>query len=233
VELETVEIPRTEARQEYLDYRRQAQLERDPRAARELEEMANAFRLAARQELALIALTPTIRRGGTVTRTLVHRKGRDDERREHYLCPALAVCPADGRFVWTRGVQQDGSIEFSDRLHAPSTYRRGVVQLETGFELPSGFEQGRSLLGNGYGAAWSAMVPIVPPKHRPGNGRFHLGSYLVLWEVDEWTWSVSPPPPGDPALLRHVAGDIYAVLATWDLSPLERLVLSGRSRDEE
>lgn len=38
-----------------------------------------------------------------------------------------------------------------------------------------------------------------------------------------------PAPPGDPALLKHVGGDIYAVVATWDLSPLERLVLSGRT----
>jgi hypothetical protein len=50
----------------------------------------------------------------------------------------------------------------------------------------------------------------------------------VLWEVEEWTWRTTPRPPGDPALLRHVGGDIYAVEAIWDLTPLEQLVLSGR-----
>ena len=40
-----------------------------------------------------------------------------------------------------------------------------------------------------------------------------------------------PRPPGDPALLRHVGGDVYAVEAVWELTELEKLVLSGRSRD--
>jgi hypothetical protein len=70
------------------------------------------------------------------------------------------------------------------------------------------------------------MVPIVPPKHRPAGERF--GNRLVLWEADDWTWSTPPAPPGDPALLRPLGGDIYAVEATWDLTPLEQLVLTGR-----
>lgn len=32
----------------------------------------------------------------------------------------------------------------------------------------------------------------------------------------------------DPALLKHIGGDLYAVLATWDLTELERSVLGGR-----
>jgi hypothetical protein len=35
--------------------------------------------------------------------------------------------------------------------------------------------------------------------------------------------------PRDPALLRHVRGDLWAVLATWDLTELERLVLTQRA----
>lgn len=37
-----------------------------------------------------------------------------------------------------------------------------------------------------------------------------------------------PVPPTDPLLLRHLHGDLYAVLAAWDLTPLERAVLAGR-----
>jgi hypothetical protein len=39
---------------------------------------------------------------------------------------------------------------------------------------------------------------------------------------------VDPLPPGDPALLRKLGGDLYIVLGTWDLTPLEQAVLSGR-----
>jgi hypothetical protein len=37
-------------------------------------------------------------------------------------------------------------------------------------------------------------------------------------------------PPEDPALLKHIGGDLYAVLAVWNLTELERAVLSGRGR---
>ena len=68
-----------------------------------------------------------------------------------------------------------------------------------------------------------AMVPPIPPALRPP---YKLGNYAILWEA---TWEKVPRPPGDPALLRHIGGDLYAVLAIWDLTDLERAVLAGRS----
>jgi hypothetical protein len=73
------------------------------------------------------------------------------------------------------------------------------------------------------------MVPVVPPKHRPARG---MGDRLVLWEVENWTWRSTPRPPGDPALLRPIGGDLYAVEAVWDLTELEQLVLSQRRLPE-
>jgi hypothetical protein len=80
-------------------------------------------------------------------------------------------------------------------------------------EAPTGFDRRRMA---------STVVPLVPPRFRPRRPR--LARCHVLWEVEEW----SPVPPVDPALLRHIRGDLWAVLATWDLSPLERAVLGGR-----
>lgn len=227
MELQTVEIPRARAREEAAEYLRAAKRITDPDRRREFEDIARAYRVAARDEVALIALTPTVAAGGTVTRTVVWFKGTANERREHYLLPELAVAPASASFVHTQGVQRDGSVEFVDRPSPRPTLRKGVVKLETGFELPHGHQKGSSMLGGWHRNAWTAMVPIVPPKHRPGNATT-LASYLILWDVDRWEWSALPQPPGDPALLSHVGGDIYAVLATWDLTELERLVLSDR-----
>lgn len=225
--LSTVEIPRAGARAEAAAYAREARRTNDPVQRRELEEIARAYRIAARDDVALIALTPTIAAGGTVVRTRVFNQHTERERREHYAVPRLAVCRWQATFCYTSGVQRDGSVEFSDSLRRRWDYRSGVIDLDTQLELPDGFEPGPRNVATEWGA-WTAMVPIVPPKHRPARG---LGNRLVLWEAEDWTWSRVPAPPGDPALLRHVGGDLYAVEATWDLTELERLVLSGRRRD--
>jgi hypothetical protein len=223
VNLATVTIPRAGARQAAVDYARAARRSSDPRERRELEELARAYRIAARDELALIALTPTIAAGGTVTRTRVYNRGRDNERREHYAVPRLAVCRWQAAFVYTLGVQADGGVTFADSLRRRWDYRSGVIELDTRLELPAGFVPGRGDVATGW-YAWTAMVPIVPPRFR-GRG---LGDRLVLWEADDWTWSTVPQPPGDPALLKPLGGDLYAVEAVWHLTELERLVLSGR-----
>jgi hypothetical protein len=69
----------------------------------------------------------------------------------------------------------------------------------------------------------STIVPIIPPNHRPNRRRLH--HFHILWEVEEW----EPIPPRDPALLRFIGGDLWAVMATWDLTELERAVLAART----
>lgn len=68
-----------------------------------------------------------------------------------------------------------------------------------------------------------AIVPTIPPKLRP---RRALHKYVILWEAE---WQLVPT---DPLLLRHIAGPLYAILASWDLTELERAVLSGRLESE-
>lgn len=63
-----------------------------------------------------------------------------------------------------------------------------------------------------------AMVPSIPPRFRPA---YALKNYHILFEVDSW----EIVPPVDPALLKNLGGGLYAVLAVWDLSELERAVL--------
>ena len=68
----------------------------------------------------------------------------------------------------------------------------------------------------------TTTVPLVPPRHRPKRPR-RLSRCHLLWEVEEWRRT----PPVDPALIRHIRGDLWAVLATWDLTELERAVLGA------
>jgi hypothetical protein len=67
-----------------------------------------------------------------------------------------------------------------------------------------------------------ALVPAIPAMLRPAG---NLAQYHILFEAK---WEHVAPP--DPLLLRHVVGSIYTVLAQWDLTPVEKMVLEGRSR---
>lgn len=64
-----------------------------------------------------------------------------------------------------------------------------------------------------------ARVPFIPPQHRP---RFRLDRYHLLWDA---VWEQALPV--DPLLLKHLDGPFYAVLAAWDLTPLEQAVMRG------
>ena len=225
MELLQVEVSRHDARARCAEYRAQARRERDPRAKRELEEIARAYTYAAKEGTPLISLSTTIAAGGTMTRTFVEYKGRENERRTHFALPKLACIRADAAFAYTKGVERDGSVQFVDRLYPSDGLRKGRTTV-SGLTLDE-HHTAAERMARWDGRALGAMVPIVPPRHRP-RANTRLSEYHVLWEVDDWAWLEAPKPPVDPALLKHLGGDIYAVVATWDLTDLERLVLAGR-----
>jgi hypothetical protein len=65
-----------------------------------------------------------------------------------------------------------------------------------------------------------AMVPLVPIHLRPKRA---LGNYHILWEA-EWR----RVPPVDPMLLRRIGGDLWLVVAAWDLTEVERAAMATR-----
>lgn len=75
-----------------------------------------------------------------------------------------------------------------------------------------------------------ALVPLVPPAGlRVIGGASQLRHHFILWEVERWAdRRIGATPDVDPYLLRHIAGDLYAVVFEWELTPLERAVMAGR-----
>lgn len=71
-----------------------------------------------------------------------------------------------------------------------------------------------------YQSSMTAAVPPVPAEFRPVGS---LAPFHILWEA-EWR----PVAPRDPILLKRIGGYLYAVLAQWDLTELERAVLGAR-----
>jgi hypothetical protein len=133
----------------------------------------------------------------------------------------LAIAPADASRVTVR-MDQDGSAEFMDtafaftrgrvhRVKVPAdTFPRFAIQWTNG---------GPRREGVSWRPTAEAIVPTIPPDLRPPHA---LRGYHILWEA-AWT----PTPPSDPVLLKSLGGPLYAVLAQWDLTPLERAVLRG------
>ena len=62
-------------------------------------------------------------------------------------------------------------------------------------------------------------VPFIPPAIRPTDD---ISGYWILFEVLNWK-----EYPADPFLLKKVSGWLYAVIGEWELTELERALLSG------
>lgn len=164
------------------------------------EAIAMGYRAAARG-LQVISLPRTVAAGGW------HDNGM----------PRIAIVRADAAEVFARWHYTD--LVFADRddlnVNRGALVGKHSVRVTVpGDDLPPRRH-----------SRWQAattIVPLIPPRHRPKPRR--LRNCHILWEVESWT----RVPPRDPALLRHIRGDLWAVLALWDLTELERLVLSQR-----
>lgn len=123
--------------------------------------------------------------------------------------PRLAICRANAQYCW---FDYNGGLDavFSDNgsFNPLSALHHVILHLGT-FTLAQ-----RTLLTR---KRLKAIVPSIPPQFQP-KGR-NLARYHILWEAD---WEEVPV---DPALLKHLGGSLYAVMAVWDLTPLERVVL--------
>lgn len=236
LEATTIELEKTAARDALRQYRAEvkAAAERSRTDAdRELAEIDAAI-MRGYRELArgnrLLKLSETISEGGTRAIEVVGSRWTDpgNARVEGtVLAPALAICRADARQCWTRPLKPREGGGFTFQADGWQWHPRKADRVE----IPEGvfdaaLEYGACSLDEPEFALTDtrlrAIVPTIPPALRPAHA---LRNYHVLWEA-EWAQGAAIAP-GDPALLKHVGGDLWALLAVWDLSPLERAVLAG------
>lgn len=130
--------------------------------------------------------------------------------------PVLAICRADAKWCACQ-VRKRGSATFREEGSGwPGWVDWTHRKTKGDVSVPEGtFPQ----LVNQWQKTGRSMVPEVPIHLHPEHG---LGGYHILWEA---TWE--PVPPGDPLLLKRLSADLFAVLAQWDLTPIEQAVLRG------
>jgi hypothetical protein len=199
MDLQTLISPE-EARAELVQYERQIAEERTAEDVR----IRTAYRAAARG-LKVISLPQAIQAGG------FHDSGM----------PRIAVVRADAHRCFANWDGRD-MVFADDYITNQNDHprNRGALVGEHTVRVPLEPPHVRK----GHTSRWNAavaIVPSIPPRYRPKIRR--LRGFHILWEA-EWT----RVPPKDPALIRWIRGDLWAVHAVWDLTELERAVLSSR-----
>lgn len=126
--------------------------------------------------------------------------------------PKLAICRADRTHASVRLWPNGRAIFWSTR--EVSWSYRPVRPTSTTRILPAGTFRDLDAQRDGW-----CVAPSIPPAFRPKGSLEH---YHLLWEAH---WQTVPV---DPLLLRDLGGGMFAVLAQWDLTPLEQAVLRGR-----
>lgn len=197
MQLATIEMDVDEAKERLAEY--QASLARDRN--RQDEQIARGYRTLARG-LGVIRLSESIHAGGYFDTNGL---------------PRIAVARANSQDCW---IEHEGSHDFVYMTESPrggtQWYNLGALvnPVSVRVTLPGSPEWQR-----GHEPRAHTIMPIIPPHLRPNPRRLH--NFHILWEVEQWDLT----PPHDPALIRHIGGDLWAVHAVWDLTELERAVL--------
>jgi hypothetical protein len=126
--------------------------------------------------------------------------------------PKLAIARADQTIAFV-SAHNNTAVFSPNRSYWPKSNesRSKVIRVPwEGFATPRGQHY------------FEAQVPLIPVHLRPKRG---LQNYHILWEA-EWTKRY----PMDPYLLRRFGGDAWLVVAAWDLTDVERAVMSSRLR---
>lgn len=204
--IETIEIKcdRAEARLRYAAY------------LKALREKKHTLREHRRRDEAAKLAFLELSRGRKVIdlKKTIANAGVDDQNR-----PLLAAIRADATRCqyrcWGNRSEPTFAVPTAGRWDKESAKIKSVIQMPPG-SLPEFY---RPIRGGKHWPTLTAIVPMVPPELRPEKTR--LSGLVILWEAD---WEDAPI---DPLLLRPLGGDIYSVLAAWDLTEVERGVLRG------
>lgn len=204
---ETISLPQDQARaklEAYRSYLRKTKLTKaNQDVRREYEEAERAYKILAEGKR-LVNVEEVIAKAP----------------RDHKHRPKLAMGRADCkevRFAW----HNDGRVIF-DSNGSRSSANSKVFRQTFSDPFPDNIR---------WSTAGFALIPMIPADVMPA--RCDTSKHWILWEVDQWSdESKMSRPSRDPFLLKHIGGPLYAIVAEWDLTDLEMMLVLGRRRDQ-
>ena len=165
------------------------------------KDMVNIYR-EAKQGHKIIDIADVIKAGGN--------RWEQDKDGGNHVYPNLAIAKATAKEVHCKYFT-DGRVQYQHKEFWGSASK---------FDLPVCLPT-FLLNGNRWGSLeFKAPVPKIPsiiwdkplyPYH------------YILWHVDKWEMV----PSEDPALLKRITKNLFVVLKTWDLTPLELAVMKN------
>jgi len=202
MEVPTIEMNRFDARRKFLEYRAAVR----ERHNAEDEAMMKAYR-ALSQGKQVIHIGQVLTEAGI----------------DHHNRPRLAICRSDASRVYFSSFQfsKAGKAKTSQGEHEGGHVFASVeAALWDGRRSRERIVIPRETYQLRHHVRCEAAVPAIPPGLRP---RGSLENYYTLWDV-KW----EPKAPVDPILLKPISPMLFAIVAMWDLTPLERAIVAGQ-----
>lgn len=223
----TMQMAPDEARRHYLEYRKKVREHREARGRQLSGDAVKAtvvmttemkrireesIRLAKEDEQLRVAYRAMSLGQRIISLSSVLKSAGLNEKK----LPCLAICPAGAK--WCYLSRTSDGFQFS-RVERWSKKADQVVVPHSTFPAELNEWSWRRKYGFP-DLPQKALVPAIPAHFRPAGD---LDGYYILWEA---VWENAAP--ADPLLLKRLGDNTYAVMAQWDLSPIERAVLEGR-----
>lgn len=140
--------------------------------------------------------------------------------------PKLAIVRADSKVVLCEE-RNDGSVTFWHDRGLPSLPRNPLWRWSgdhDDIKLPANTFKWKIVDGRQQYGLKQTITPIIPAKILVNEIKVLLRNFHIIWEVEKW----KPIPPRDPILVKRLTPNLFGVLATWNLTELERAIIRGR-----
>lgn len=164
----------------------------------------------------MLALYAHMRKGGKVIdfNAVLKKIGLNEKQQ-----PRLAICRAD-QITVRFDKRNNGSGAFYGSEYG-AFGRKDTVYVPDG--TFTNFEKNENAFSF-KNQTLQTKVPLIPARIRNALRSKHLQNYYILWDVKDWE-----VVPKDPMILKRVRNlNLFIVLATWDMTKLERALVNGR-----
>lgn len=221
MELVSHDMPVQQARRAYLDYKHDI----DKRKQKVRDKISAAEARLLKEDEEMMAAYKAMSQGKRVINFIEACSAMGwKEDTGHLGLPEIAICRAsaqrcalvfghkNGRMDHPMFVDSETAHDYWSR-HKLKSFNQTVVMPRELWD--------KEALEDNHNKVFKCKVPTIPLKFRPAVGQ--LPKYHLIFEAE---WDLVAPL--DPFLVKRISEHYFAIVAQWDLTPLERSMVGVR-----